>query len=119
MSCVICANLEQAYQAELSQYIEARSSASYRVSTRTAAQKNVDMERARHELEEHRKVCLAAAAASVSGIMPERIVEERIIAYGISAESSKRSREYIQLVGLRVGERQIGNCTTTEQGRRA
>jgi hypothetical protein len=35
-----------------------------------AAQKNVDMQRARHELEEHRKVC--QAAAGVIRIMPER-----------------------------------------------
>jgi hypothetical protein len=69
MSCVICANLERAYLAELNKYIEARSSAGYRVSTMFAAQKNVDMQRARYELEEHRKVCLDAAG--VFRIMPE------------------------------------------------
>jgi hypothetical protein len=56
--------------AELNAYLEARSSVCYQVSTETAAQKNVDMERARYELEEHRRVCLAAASAS--RIMPER-----------------------------------------------
>jgi hypothetical protein len=70
MSCVICRNLERAYQAELSEYIKARSSVCYQISTRLAAQKNVDMERARYELEEHRRVCLAAA--SVPRILPER-----------------------------------------------
>jgi hypothetical protein len=44
----------------LNEYIEARSSAGYRVSTKLAAQKNVEMERARYELEEHRLVCAAA-----------------------------------------------------------
>jgi hypothetical protein len=58
MSCVICANLERAYQAELNEYLVARSLASYRASTMFAAQKNVDMERSKYELEEHRKVCL-------------------------------------------------------------
>ena len=37
----------------------ARSSACYRVTTEFAAQKNVDMERARYELEEHQLVCVA------------------------------------------------------------
>jgi len=60
MGCSICGNLEQAYEAVLSEYIEARSSVRYRVSTLLAAQKNVDMERARYELEEHRHVCASA-----------------------------------------------------------
>jgi hypothetical protein len=66
----MCAYLERAYLADLNEYLVARSSAGYRVSTTFAAQKNVDMQRARHELEEHRKVCLAAAG--VFRIMPER-----------------------------------------------
>jgi hypothetical protein len=70
MCCVICANLERAYKAELSAYIKARASACYLISTRLAAQKNVDMERARYELEEHRKVCLAAAG--VPRLVPQR-----------------------------------------------
>jgi len=57
MGCSICGTLEQAYEAVLGEYIEARSSVRYRVSTVLAAQKNVDMERARYELEEHRRVC--------------------------------------------------------------
>ena len=58
MSCITCANLERDYLDRLSEYIEARSSAGYRVSTRLAAQKNVEMERARYELEEHRSACV-------------------------------------------------------------
>ena len=58
MDCLICANLERAYEARLSEYVEARTSVCYRVSTRLAAQRNVDMERARYELEEHRSVCV-------------------------------------------------------------
>jgi len=60
MSCSICGNLEHAYEAVLNEYIEARSSVRYRMSTVLAAQKNVDMERARYELEEHQRVCANA-----------------------------------------------------------
>jgi pyruvate/oxaloacetate carboxyltransferase len=70
MGCSTCRNLERAYQAGISEYAQARASVCYRVSTVLAAQKNVDMERARYELEEHRIVC--ASAASVPALLPER-----------------------------------------------
>ncbi len=70
MECSICANLERAYMTSLSEYIEARSSVGYRVSTKLAAQKNVEMERARYELEEHRSTCTSAVMAPV--MMPQR-----------------------------------------------
>jgi hypothetical protein len=60
MKCLVCSNLEQAYLARLGEYIDARSSAGYRVSTRLAAEINVEMERARYELEEHQAVCFSA-----------------------------------------------------------
>jgi hypothetical protein len=41
-------------------YVEALSAAYYRVSTELAAHKNVDMERAKSDLEEHRLVCVSA-----------------------------------------------------------
>ena len=63
MDCPICRDLERAYKAGLSEYIEASSSAFYRVCTELAAQKNVDVERRRYELEEHRRVCIAAVRA--------------------------------------------------------
>jgi len=79
MSCAICAYLERAYLAELNEYLEARSSASYGMSTVRAAQKNVDMERARYELEEHWKVCkICLLAASVPRFMPERSKVKRV-----------------------------------------
>jgi len=61
MECSICRSLARAFEAGLSEYIEARTSACYQVSKRFAAKKNVDMERARYELEEHRLVCVSAA----------------------------------------------------------
>jgi hypothetical protein len=60
MHCPICRDLERAYEAGLGEYIEARTSACFRVCTESAARKNVDMERARYELEEHRFMCVSA-----------------------------------------------------------
>jgi hypothetical protein len=60
MGCPICRNLERAFEAGLSEYLEARSSAYHRFCTKAAAYKKVDMERARYELEEHRFVCVSA-----------------------------------------------------------
>lgn len=70
MGCLVCASLEQAYIARRSEYIEARSSVCYRVSTRHAAQMNVEMERARYELEEHQAVCVSTVRIPV--LMPQR-----------------------------------------------
>jgi hypothetical protein len=70
MDCSICVNLERAYVTSLSEYIEARSSVGYRVSTKLAAQKNVEMERARYELEEHRALCTSRVVAPV--LLPQR-----------------------------------------------
>ena len=60
MACVICADLERALELRRSKYMVALSSAYYRVSTQVVAHKNVDMERAKNDLEEHRVVCVAA-----------------------------------------------------------
>jgi len=60
MDCPICRDLERAYQAGLSEYIEARSSACYQVSKWQAAFKNVEMERAKSDLEEYLLVCVSA-----------------------------------------------------------
>jgi hypothetical protein len=72
MNCPICRDLERAYEAGLSDYAGARSSAYFRVCTKLAAQKNVDMERARYALEEHRALCVFAVR--VFARLPERDV---------------------------------------------
>jgi hypothetical protein len=77
MKCLVCANLEQTYLTRLSEYIEARSSAGYRVSTRLAAQINVEMERARYELEEHQAVCFTAVRPPA--LLPAREVPVELI----------------------------------------
>ena len=61
MVCLICRNLERTLDFRRSKYFEARSAAYYQVSTELAAQKNVDMKRAKSDLEEHLLVCVFAA----------------------------------------------------------
>jgi hypothetical protein len=61
MVCLICRNLERTLDFRRSKYFEARSAAYYQVSTELAAQKNVDMKRAKSDLEEHQLVCVFAA----------------------------------------------------------
>jgi hypothetical protein len=72
MDCPICRDLERAYEARFSEYIEARFSAYYQASKRLAAFKNVEMERAKSELEEHRFVC--ALTIKMIALLPERDV---------------------------------------------
>jgi hypothetical protein len=75
MHCPVCRALERAFDAGFNEYVEARSSACFRVCTEFAALKNVDMERARYELEEHHLVC--ASAVRVFARLPgrERVFE--------------------------------------------
>jgi hypothetical protein len=58
MTCLNCRELERAYEAAHSEYLEARSSVWLGLSSSVAARKNVDMERTRYDLEEHRIVCV-------------------------------------------------------------
>jgi hypothetical protein len=67
MGCLICKDLERVFESKRGQYIEARSAAYYRVSTELAASKNVDMECAKSDLEEHQLVCVSAAEVRQSG----------------------------------------------------
>jgi len=57
MNCLECRDLERAFQSRLDKYIESRSAAFYRVSTELAAKKQVDMERAKTDLQEHQLMC--------------------------------------------------------------
>jgi hypothetical protein len=60
MNCPICKGLEEVCESRLNEYVKARSAVYYQVSTELAAYKNVEMERAKSELEEHRCVCVCA-----------------------------------------------------------
>ena len=70
MNCPHCRELEQAYEAALSEYVEARASAWFRICPKLAARKNVDMERTKYELEEHSLVCVSAS--KMIAPLPER-----------------------------------------------
>ena len=61
LNCPLCRELEQAYEAALSEYIDACSSASFYVCSNLAARKKVDRERTKTELEEHSLVCVSAS----------------------------------------------------------
>jgi hypothetical protein len=76
MSCSICRELARVFEAGLSEYNEARSAACSRVSSNLLAMKNVDMERAKYELEEHRLVCVSAIRALA--LLPERDMSTRL-----------------------------------------
>jgi hypothetical protein len=67
MDCLICKDLERAFESRLRKYIAARSAAYYRISTELAAKENVDMERAKSEWEEHLLVCVSAVEKRESG----------------------------------------------------
>jgi hypothetical protein len=61
VNCSHCRELEQAYEAALSEYVKARASVSFRICSNLAARKNVDMERTKSELEEYRPMCVSAS----------------------------------------------------------
>lgn len=62
MTCLECKDLERYFAEMQARYDAARTSAYYRVCTELAAKREVDMERAKSSLEEHRDVCASAAA---------------------------------------------------------
>jgi 3-methyladenine DNA glycosylase Mpg len=62
MRCQLCRNLEQAFEARRSEYMQASSFAYYSVTTKFAAYMNVEMERALNELQEHRSICLSSSS---------------------------------------------------------
>jgi hypothetical protein len=60
MECLLCKELSRALLPTRSEYVEARSSAFYRVSTDIAAKKQVDMERAKTILRDHQLLCISS-----------------------------------------------------------
>jgi hypothetical protein len=52
-------NLERALQNRNAEYLRARSAAYCRISTEFAAYQDVEMERAKSDLEEHRALCVS------------------------------------------------------------
>lgn len=62
MNCAECKDLERYFDEMHVRYEAARTSAYYRVCTELGARREVDMERAKSALEEHREVCARAVA---------------------------------------------------------
>jgi len=67
MNCLICRDLKRTLEFRRNEYFKARSAAYYQVSTELAAYKNVEMERARSNWEDHELVCACAAEGRQSG----------------------------------------------------
>lgn len=68
MGCLICKDLEQTIESKRAEYADARVDAYFRVSTKLAARKRVDFERAKCDLEEHKLVC--AYTVKKSALIP-------------------------------------------------
>ena len=75
MTCPICLSLERAYEVAFSNYIEARSSASFSMCPKVAAHKNVEMERTKYELKEHRLLCVLANRKVAPPAIAEHVCE--------------------------------------------
>jgi hypothetical protein len=81
MNCPTCLELERTYETGLSEYIEARFSEWFFLCPGVAARKNVDMERTRCELEEHRLVCVSANRTVVPPAREEQVYNP--VAWGV------------------------------------
>jgi hypothetical protein len=57
VDCLECKNLDRTLKLTLASYMAAQSAPFYRICTEIAAKKEVDMERAKTALQEHRLVC--------------------------------------------------------------
>jgi hypothetical protein len=64
MGCSICKDLERALESRNSECTKARSSTYSRFSTRAVAYSNVEMERAKSDLQMHRSVCVSAVTSA-------------------------------------------------------
>ncbi len=56
-NCPECESLNQVFESKLAGYVAARSAVLYRISTEFAAKQQVDMERAKNDMEEHLSTC--------------------------------------------------------------
>jgi hypothetical protein len=59
--CPECESLNQVFESKLTGYIAARSAVLYQISTEFAAKQQVDMERAKNDMEDHQSICSFAA----------------------------------------------------------
>jgi len=57
MNCLQCTDLHRTFESAHIKYVAARSADFYRISAEIAAKEQVDMERARIDLQEHQAIC--------------------------------------------------------------
>ena len=69
-NCLECENLNRVYESRLTRYLAARSAVLYRISTEFAAKQQVDMERAKNDVEEHLLTCPFAARVKCLALLP-------------------------------------------------
>jgi hypothetical protein len=72
MRCLICRSLELAFQAQRNHFLEASALACNQVTTRLAAYWNVEMERARNDLDDHRATCVFFASSALAPAASQR-----------------------------------------------
>jgi hypothetical protein len=72
MRCLICKCLELAFETQRNHYLEASCLACNQVTTRLAAYWNVEMERARNDLDDHRAVCVFFASSTLAPVALHR-----------------------------------------------
>ena len=96
MDCLKCMHLEQVFESRLSKYCEARFSSFYRVSTELAAKNQVDMERARNDLEDHQSTCDWHYTQEISEMFRGTMTNINCIVK--VNRSDARSPEYVQRI---------------------
>jgi hypothetical protein len=69
-NCLESENLNRVYESKLTKYLPARSAVLYRISTEFAAKQQVDMERAKNDMEEHLLICPSVMVRRVSQRRP-------------------------------------------------
>lgn len=67
MNCSECRDLYRVFERRNTRYLEARAAAFFRISTRIAARKLIDLQRAMNDLLEHQAECPWAIAAEHVG----------------------------------------------------
>lgn len=83
MNCSVCRDLDRVFESKLAGYLEARSAAFYRVCTEIAAKREVDMERAKNDQQEHQLVCPSARKLDPGGqTPPDEVPDSRACATG-------------------------------------
>jgi hypothetical protein len=67
VNCSECRDLYRVFERRNTSYLEARAAAFFQISTRIAARKHVDLQRATGDLNEHQMECPWAIAAEYMG----------------------------------------------------